>query len=144
MKTTKSIIILVLFLTFSCQQEKKSSERNTDSKIELDKNNSEAEPKSDNNSISKKNSENAIFRDITELEKYNGFEKISGSLPGRFGDRRGDYGAGVFQRQPTSGNQRCGENSRPECSSNHQRTDSTAVKLIRRDVRSSTWVVVLL
>ncbi|MDG4717229.1 hypothetical protein [Winogradskyella marincola] len=82
MKTTKSIIILVLFLTLSCQQEKKSSERNTDSKIELGKNNSEAEPKSDNNSISKTNSENAIFRDITELEKYNGFKKISGQVLG--------------------------------------------------------------
>ena len=69
-------------MTFSCQQEKKSSERNTDSKIELDKNNSEAESKPDNNSISKKNSENAIFRDITELEKYNGFEKISGQVLG--------------------------------------------------------------
>ncbi|GLU43602.1 hypothetical protein [Allomuricauda sp. NBRC 101325] len=82
MKTIKIIIILVLFLTFSCQQEKKPLERNADSKIELDKNNSETKPKSDTNSISKKNSENAIFRDIPELEKYYGFEKISGQVLG--------------------------------------------------------------
>ncbi|TDY14183.1 hypothetical protein [Meridianimaribacter flavus] len=80
MKTIKSILVLILFLTFSCQQEKKSQERNTDSKIELDKNNSETEPKSDNNSTSKKNSENVTFRNITELEKYKEFEKVSGEV----------------------------------------------------------------
>ncbi|MDA9070986.1 hypothetical protein N9K09_02505 [Flavobacteriaceae bacterium] len=84
MRTEKIIIILVLILTFSCQKEKKESESKTDSKIELEKEKSETEFKSvsDTNPISKNDSENVTFRNITDLEKYNGFEKVSAQVLG--------------------------------------------------------------
>ncbi|SEC78051.1 hypothetical protein SAMN04489761_3558 [Tenacibaculum sp. MAR_2009_124] len=82
MKTENIIIILVLILTFSCQKGKKKSESKTDSKIELEKENSEKKFNSDTKPISKNDSENVTFRNITDLEKYNGFEKVSAQVLG--------------------------------------------------------------
>ncbi|WP_179336282.1 hypothetical protein [Winogradskyella costae] len=80
MKTEKIIIILILTLIFSCQNEKKKSEIITDSKIELGKNISKAESKLDSNLNAKNSSENLTFRKITELDKYKEFTEIVGMV----------------------------------------------------------------
>jgi hypothetical protein len=77
------IIILVLILTFSCQKGKKTSEKKTDSKIELKNQIIETESNSENNENLKNQSESVTFRNITELEKYKGFEKVSGEVLSR-------------------------------------------------------------
>jgi len=82
MKSAKTIIILVLILTFSCQKRKKTSEIKSDSKIELEKEKSNSELNSDRNQNSKNESENVTFRNITDLKKYNGFEKLSAQVLG--------------------------------------------------------------
>ncbi|MEH1009490.1 hypothetical protein VDP25_17260 [Winogradskyella sp. ECml5-4] len=82
MKSAKTIIILVLILTFSCQEGKKTSEIKSDSKIELEKEKSNSELNSDRNQNSKNDSENVTFRNITDLKKYNGFEKLSAQVLG--------------------------------------------------------------
>jgi hypothetical protein len=83
MKIEKIIIILVLILTFSCQKGKKTSETKTDSKIELKNQNSHTESNSENNEDLINHSESLTFRNITELEKYKGFEKVSGEVLSR-------------------------------------------------------------
>ena len=83
MKIEKIIIILVLILTFSCLKGKKPSETKTDSKIELENQNSDTESNSENNENIKPHSESVTFRNITDLEKYKGFEKVSGEVLSR-------------------------------------------------------------
>ena len=70
-------------MTFSCQKGKKTSETKTDSKIELKNQNSDTESNSENNENLKTHSESVTFRNITELEKYKGFEKVSGEVLSR-------------------------------------------------------------
>ena len=79
MKIEKSIIILVLTLTFSCQKGKKTSDIKTDSKIELENEVSTAESDSDNLKP-RTNPENSVYRKITDLDKYNGFTEIVGMV----------------------------------------------------------------
>jgi len=76
MKTEKIIIILVLILTFSCQKKKKTTEINADSKIELKNEKSNTESDFDIST----NSQNLTFRNITELNKYEGFTEIVGMV----------------------------------------------------------------
>ena len=82
MKTAKTIIFLILILTFSCQKGKKTSKIKTESKIESEKEKSNSEFNSDGNSNSKNDSKNVTFRNITDLKKYNGFEKVSAQVLG--------------------------------------------------------------
>jgi hypothetical protein len=79
MKTEKIIILLVLILTFGCQKGKKTSEIQTDSKIEVENTISTTKPDSDNLKP-KINSENSTYRKITDLDKYNGFSEIVGMV----------------------------------------------------------------
>ena len=69
MKTEKIIIILILTLIFSCQNEKKKSEIKTDSKIELEKDISKEESKLDSNLNAKNSSEN-LFLKFHDSGKY--------------------------------------------------------------------------
>jgi hypothetical protein len=78
MKIEKIITILVLILTFSCQNGKKTSETKTDSKIELQNSKTVSNPETNENI--KNQSESVTFRNITKLEKYKGFEKVSGEV----------------------------------------------------------------
>ena len=84
MKNAKTIIIIFLILTFSCQKGKKTLEIKSDSKIELEKekSNSKLKLKSNRNQNSKIDSKNVTFRNITDLKKYNGFEKVSAQVLG--------------------------------------------------------------
>ncbi len=76
MKTEKIIIILILILTFSCQKKKKTAEINADSEIELTNEKSNTESEYDTNV----NSQNLTFRNITELNKYDGFTEVVGMV----------------------------------------------------------------
>tara|TARA_R110002051_G_scaffold280730_1_gene342383 strand:- start:754 stop:1314 length:561 start_codon:yes stop_codon:yes gene_type:complete len=74
MKIGKIITILVLILTFSCQNTKKDSVIETDPNIEINKD----IPKT----VDTKKGEKDVFRKITELEKYKEFEELSGQILG--------------------------------------------------------------
>ncbi|CAM1344181.1 hypothetical protein [Tenacibaculum amylolyticum] len=81
MKFEKIITILFLILAFSCQNGKKKSETKTDSRTELENSKTISNP--ENNENIKKQSESITFRNITKLEKYKGFEKVSGEVLSR-------------------------------------------------------------
>ena len=70
MRTEKINIILILILTFSCQNGKKDSQIKTDTNIEIPI------------KIDTKKGEKKIFREVTELEKYKDFEELSGQMLG--------------------------------------------------------------
>ena len=50
-------------------------------------------------------------------------------LPRREGHRSGDHGAGVLQRQPAPGHQRCRHHRRPRGEADHQRADGGSARL---------------
>lgn len=77
MKTKKIILTLILISILSCQNGKKDSE----TKVELK--NQKLEIKSNNDSSENIDFKNVVFRNITELEKYKGFEKISAEVLSR-------------------------------------------------------------
>ena len=80
MKTKDLLIVLLLILTFSCKTKK--SEIKSDSKIEIEKKTPKTESYTVTNFNQKKSNENVIFRNITDLEKYNGFEEVSAQILG--------------------------------------------------------------
>ena len=91
MKTVKLTIILLSILIFSCQKNSKKSEilntetnslstLNDSSEIKIKKEIKKIE--TDTVSNLNHSSENTIYRNITELKKYNGFEKVSGQVLG--------------------------------------------------------------
>ena len=78
MKNEKIIIILILLVSFSCQNNRKTKPDSTP-KIEKISSNSES---STETIIEEKNNINPVFRNITDLEKYKGFKKVSAQVVG--------------------------------------------------------------
>ena len=76
MKKEKLTLILLLILIFGCQEVKNSSESKSSEKKEIFKTHTD----STKNLII--NSEKNIYRNITELEKYKGFEQVSAQVLG--------------------------------------------------------------
>jgi len=97
MKTQKILIILILVFTFSCQK-KKDSENKTEEKKRVQKTEiiathlkekeseirkeSQKSETTSNTSDLIQSSEQKVYRNLTDLKKYDGFEQVSGQIIG--------------------------------------------------------------